>query len=411
MKLIDSYEALETAQTRYFRLQGGAGSGKSIAVAQHLLLLAMTQPGHRIFCFRKVGRTVRDSLFATFRDLISENNLRPAFSINQTMTRFQCLTTGVEIICMGMDDPEKIKSIKDPTLIWMEEATEFDRRDFRQLDLRLRKEGIQNGLILTYNPINTGSWIYTDLEQGQQLAGRETFLKTTFRDNPFLPPEYVSTLERLIDIDPHAHKVYALGEWSNDTKGLVFPNFKIIDSIPQEAQEKVVYGLDFGFVDPMALIKVCETESRIYLQELYYRSGEGIEHLIHFLRAYDLKSTSLIFCDSANPADIQRLYNAGFRGAQPATKGPGSIEAGIRMMHEKDLYVTADSFNLLKELREYRYHEDKTGRLLEGRPVDGNDHAIDAARYAVLSKQFKPHVGARTGGQVPIHKGMMKKVK
>lgn len=375
---VEAYEGIYTTQQRYVRLQGGAGSGKSIAIAQYLLITSMTQKGHRIFAFRKVGRTVKNSIFATFRDLISDYGLTSIFTINKTLNTLTCTSTGVEIICGGVDDPEKVKSIKDPTIIWMEEATEFNYGDFEQLNLRLRKEGIKNQLILSYNPISTENWIHDRLHVKQELSGKELYIKTTYKDNPFLPAEYKEALERLAKTNVNAYKVYTLGDWANLTEGLIFPNFNIIEEIPPELLDKRIHGVDFGFVDPMTLMRVVLHEDQMYIQQLYYRSGETIEQLIPHLSGHGIGATDSIYCDSAKPGEIQSMYNAGFRGAKPAIKGAGSIIAGIRKMHEYTINVTADSIETIKEFNKYCWKTDKDGNLMET-PIDEFNHCFTAS--------------------------------
>lgn len=394
VQTIEAYQEIFETEKRYLRLQGGAGSGKSIAVAQYLLITAMTVKGHRIFAFRKVGRTVKNSIFATFKDLISEYGLRDIFKINNTLYTITCTATGVEIICGGVDDPEKVKSIKDPTIIWMEEATEFNYSDFEQLNLRLRKQGIKNQLILSYNPISQDNWIYQRMHVGKELHGKELYLQTTYNDNPFLPDEYRQALERLQSTNGNAYKVYTLGEWANLTEGLIFPNYTIVDEFPVELMDKAIYGLDFGFVDPMALVRVGISGQDLYVQELYFRTGETIEQLCPHLNGFGVTGTDRVYCDSARPGDIQSLYNAGFRGAVPAVKGQGSILSGIRKLHEYNLHVTSDSTNLIGELGKYCWMKDKAEQLLE-KPIDDFNHGIDALRYAVYSHTYKPKSGTK----------------
>jgi phage terminase large subunit len=54
--------------------------------------------------------------------------------------------------------------------------------------------------------------------------------------------------------------------------------------------------------------------------------------------------------------------------------------------------VTSRSVNLIKELRNYKWREDKNGRVLN-EPVDAFNHAIDAARYAAMFNQSNPNFG------------------
>ena len=200
----EAYLPLFTYENRIVRLQGGAGSGKSIAMAQLFLFIAMQPDNNRLFVFRKVGRTVRDSVFQTFIDLINENDLSPFWNVNKS-TFTLTYQNGNSIICGGMDDPEKVKSIKDPTCIWMEEATEFSLMDFKQLNLRLRKEGARNQLFLSYNPINTDSWIYRKFVENDYPG--ELFIKTTHQDNDYLPEAYRQELHSLANTDKNYYKI------------------------------------------------------------------------------------------------------------------------------------------------------------------------------------------------------------
>ena len=389
IKRIDTYVPIYDTEKRYVRLQGGAGSGKSIAVAQYLLLLAMSEQGHRIFAFRKVGRTVKNSIFATFKDLIFDYNLGNVWKINNTLYTLTCIETGVEIICGGVDDPEKVKSIKDPTIIWMEEATEFNYGDFEQLNLRLRKQGIKNQLIISYNPISTDNWIYNRFHVKKELHGQELYIQSTYLDNPFLPDQYINSLQKLAKTNDSAFKVYTLGQWANLTQGLIFPSFTIIDQFPVELNDKAIYGLDFGFVDPMALVKVGLQDNRVFIHLEHYESGQTIEQLTPVMTSAGIKPNDIIYCDSARPGDIQSIYNAGFRGAKPAQKGQGSILSGIRKMHEYEIHVTASSTKLIEELGKYCWMKDKSDNYIE-KPIDDFNHAIDAIRYAIFTHTYRP---------------------
>ena len=392
--LLKKYHPLLSSKDRYIRLQGGAGSGKSIAVAQYLMIQAMGDPGHRIFAFRKVGRTVKNSIIATFQDLIRDYDLKEYWAVNKTERTFTFLETGVEIICGGVDDPEKVKSIKAPTIIWMEEATEFTYNDFTQLNLRLRKYGITNQLIMSYNPISTENWIHKRLHIGKELHGQELYIQSSHTDNLYIPDASRESLVRLALTNENAYKVYTLGEWANLTEGLIFPTYTIVDEFPVELMDRAIYGLDFGFVDPMALVRVGISGQDLYVQELFYRTGETIEQLVPHLNGFGVSGSDRIYCDSARPGDIQSLYNAGFRGAVPAVKGQGSILSGIRKLHEYKLHVTSDSINLISELGKYCWMKDKADQLLE-KPIDDFNHSIDALRYAVYSHTYKPSSGVK----------------
>ena len=396
------YGDLYTTDKFFVRLQGGAGSGKSIAIAQYLLMTALGEPGHRIYAFRKVGTTVKNSIFATFRDLISDYGLRQLFTINQTERRITCTATGVEIICGGMDDPEKIKSIKDPTIIWAEEATEFTRPDIDQLILRLRKEGIKNQLIVSYNPIDKRNWMYFALHVMKEWQGKELFIKSTYRDNPFLPERYVEHLKSLVTQNEKAFIVYSEGEWADMKEGLIFPEYELIEQFPEHLLDKCFYGIDFGFNDPLAVVRCAIDEKHLYVEELFFKTEQTIDDLLLFMPSLGIKGTDTIYCDSASPGSIEQISRAGYRRAVGSTKHQGSLASGITKLKEYTLRIVDSSVNLIEEIDGYVWKLDKFGKVIDGEPVDGNDHAIEAMRHAVYSKTFSPGGDKKIGPVVKM---------
>lgn len=214
---------------RYCNLRGGSGSSKSWTAAQKCLSWLLNPYGHkeRILVLRKVGRTVRNSVYALFDDQIKMYNLAVSPKI---ATLSFIAANGNEIITAGVDDVEKLKSITGITKIWIEEATEFTETDFEQIDLRLRgmhlsrgdaKQGFPDAyfqIIITYNPIHEKHWIkryfWDTQEEGGSYDAETMFnLVTTFRDNRFIDDQYKVKLEKLIATNPNLYRIYNLGEW------------------------------------------------------------------------------------------------------------------------------------------------------------------------------------------------------
>lgn len=380
-----------TSRRRYKRLQGGAGSGKSIATAKLILWRIMEKPGQRAFCFRKIRARVKHSIFSTFNDLLAEADMTRFWDINKSDLSFTYRPTGSEIICGGLDDEVKIKSIKDPTIIWMEEATEFVENDFIQLDLRLRKQNAQLEFFLTYNPVSKNNWVYKAFEVDRQFSGNEVFISTTYRDNPYLDANYKAMLAGLESRSYEHYKVYALGEWGEISRGLVFPDYEVVEEWPDVA---TVFGLDFGYNDPMALVEVAITADAFYARELFYASEVTVPDLLPRFPGFGIGPKDDVYCDSASPGSIQILYNGvdgvRYRGVKPAIKGADSIVAGISLLKSRPLRILAGSTNLIYELDRYTWDFDKEGELVEGKPVDAFNHAIDATRYAVFTHLYKP---------------------
>ena len=212
IKTNKAYKCAFESKHRYLVLKGGAGSGKSIAAVQKIILRVTTERGHRILCIRKVATTIRNSIYQLLVDKLLEYDIFSEFTINKSEMRFTHNATGNEILCAGMDDPEKIKSIAGITSVWCEEATELDELDFNQLELRVRGETENyKQFIITFNPISEQHWLkgrFFDVPDTETLI-----LNTTYKDNSFLDADYIYHLTERVKANPNLHKVYVLGEW------------------------------------------------------------------------------------------------------------------------------------------------------------------------------------------------------
>lgn len=373
----DIYYPLYKDTSRYLVLYGGAGSGKSVFAAQKILVRMLTEQPHRFLVARKVARTLRFSVFSLFQDLIAQWSLSPLFKINKSDMTITC-TNGNQIIFAGLDDVEKLKSIAGITGIWIEEASELEERDFHQLDLRLRGPTKHyKQIILTFNPISALHWLKKEFFDYKK--DNATVLKTTYKDNKFLDLEYAKVLEELKFKDRTYYNIYALGEWGI-LGNLVFTNY-VIEDIPlnDESYNAIYYGLDFGYNDPSVLIKIGWKDSEIYvLDEIYERHLTNTE-LIKLCESR-VDKRHLIIADSAEPDRIQEFKKAGFR-IQPCTKGKDSVKFGIDWLKRRKIHIHPSCVNTIKEIQTYKYREDKDGNVLD-EPVDFNNHAMDALRYA-----------------------------
>lgn len=248
MKVNEPYISFIETHARYCVLMGGAGSGKSIAAAQKILLRLTTEEKHRFLVLRKVKATIRSSVYQSFKDLIDLYNLESEFFINKTEMRFLHLPTGNEILCAGLDDPEKIKSVAGITSVWVEEATELEERDFNQLELRVRGETENyKQFIVTFNPVDEQHWLkkrFFDTEDAQVFK-----LKTTYKDNAFLDKDYIKHLTERVVANENLYKVYVLGQWGRATVGGEFYKcFKFSKQVKKiEYSKELALHVSFDF--------------------------------------------------------------------------------------------------------------------------------------------------------------------
>ena len=218
LKINEAYYPALMSQHRYLVLKGGAGSGKSIFAVQKLIVRITTEQKHRILCIRKVATTIRNSVYQLFVDKLIEYNLHSDFIINKSEMRFTHIPTGNELLCAGMDDPEKIKSIAGITSVWCEEATELDELDFNQLELRVRGETISyKQFIITFNPISDTHWLKKRFFD--RVDDEVYLMNTTYKDNAFLDDDYKHHLMNRVRENENLYKVYVLGDWGKTDFG------------------------------------------------------------------------------------------------------------------------------------------------------------------------------------------------
>jgi len=360
-------------KSRFVHLYGGAGSGKSVFAAQKLVIRMLSERAHKILLVRKVARTIRASQYSLLKSMIQNSGAFSYFSFKDVEMTITNELNGNEFITAGMDDREKIKSIHGVTAVWIEEATELERKDFTQINLRLR--GNTNNykqIILTYNPVNANHWLNKINMQNSVK------LKTTYKDNKFIDEEYKKVLEDLKSEDEEYYNIYALGEWGT-LRNIIFRPFEMTDNFPSEFDE-IIYGLDFGFNNKTALVEIGIRDNLYYLNELIYESRLTNADLISRMKELEIKYSNYIYCDSSEPNRIEEIRRAGFN-SHPAEK---SVKDGIDFLKRCKIISKPDNAGINAEVLSYSYKQDKDGNVLD-EPVKFNDHGVDAIRYAVYS--------------------------
>jgi phage terminase large subunit len=374
-------------KNRFLVLYGSAGSGKSVFAVHNLLIrilvgykLGVTQ---RFLLVRKTASSIRESVYAEIKKWITAWNLNDLVIPNKSNLSFE-FSNGSQIISVGVDDSEKLKSLSGITSIWIEEASQLSLQDFKQINLRLRGiDYTKMQIILTFNPISTLSWLRDYFFVNTKDTA--TINHSTWRNNPNLGEQYTQELVRLKDEDENYWKIYSEGLWG-ELKGLIYSNYQVVKEVPPKYKE-IVWGLDFGYNHYSALTKVGYYDDNFYLDEQIYQTNLTNKDLIKALKEkIPLKDrrSQLIYADNAEPARIEEINREGFI-CKPADK---SVSDGIDYCKRCKLKVTEYSSNLLKELQSYKYKEDKDGNTLE-EPLKFNDHACDSFRYAIYTHYGK----------------------
>ena len=356
---------------------GGAASGKSYDTAEKVLYKILAEPGHKYLVVRKVGRTLKHSVWDLLNAIISDWDMTGLFRTNKTDLSMFCKVNGNEILFTGLDDVEKLKSVYGITDIWIEEASEISETDFNQLNLRLRGHtAYKKQITLTLNPISALHWIkkrFFDNVERDTITHRSTYL-----DNKYLDRDTIETMEAITD--PYFKDVYVLGNWGV-LGNLVFTNYVIEEfDYDETTLENVCSGMDFGFVHASAIERIGFRDGEIYVfDELYGKGWTNPEFIANANEWFEERFE--ITADSAEPDRIKSWNDEGWfvTGAQ---KGPGSLGYGIDFMVARKIHIHATKCpNLARELPMFKRKEDKDGVAID-RFVEINDDGIAACRYA-----------------------------
>ena len=380
------YDIIDDYSNRIEVYYGGAGSGKSYGAFQKVLLKALKSK-RRVLVVRKVGATLKVSVWALMLSLLNASGMYSFSKINKSDFEIE-LPNGSIFIFKGLDDPEKIKSITDITDIVIEEATELTEDEFTQLNLRLRPKEKNPQIYMMFNPISKTNWVYNYFFCGNK-PDNCLVISTTYKDNKFLSKDYCKELEKLKDRNPAYYRIYALGEFATLDK-LVFTTYttKIISDDDVKGLPRWI-GLDFGYInDPSALVwgNIDTKNKKIYVCGEYVRKGMKNDEIAETMIDLGIHKDKS-YGDCAERKSIDEIKDKGIN-IDPTEKGKGSIIHGIQWIAQYELIVDERCYKVLEELENYTWKKDKkTGEYIN-EPVDTFNHTIDAIRYG-LNKYIK----------------------
>lgn len=393
-------------------LPGGRGSTKSSCFGIAIPLLIMTYPNVCAVCFRKIGNTVQTSVFSQVCWGIQQLGVEQFFHIPKTYaTPIEYIPTGQRIYFMGMDDPNKVKSIKMPKkehyvgITWFEELDQFaGENELRKVTQSTKRGGQLFWDFRSFNPpISRNNWANEFVEDYEIHPSKRTLIvRSTYLDVPqeWLGQEFFEEAEELKRKNPRAYEHEYMGI-PIGTGGDVFQNVEDFDSNKLiaigdkmkpvwQTFEWIYNGLDVGFaMDPTRFVKCYFDVSclDLYIFREFSTKHNRSETIFHQL--YDetklIDKTELL---TADPGGGGLFVIADFKAfgayVRPADKGPGSVDYGIKWLQGLN-HIFIDKRmcpETWKEFTTYEYEQDKDGNFISAYP-DENNHSIDAVRYAM----------------------------
>ena len=377
------FEYLFNYSKKFEVYYGGAASGKSVFVAQKILVKALNDK-RRVLILRKTMASQKESCWRLMLQLLSDWKIYGMCHINKSDMTI-ALPNGSLLLFKGLDDPEKIKSITDINDCWCEELTEFTAEDFDQLILRLRSTKPNTQFFVTFNPVSKANHCYKRWFAPEAVVGDDTFiLKTTYKSNRFVPKDYIRNLEMMMITNPTYYKIYALGEFCTLDK-LVFNNWKVEEFDHTKLKGELLCGLDFGYVNDLTAFSasILDEENKIlYIFKEWCEKGKTNEEISRAISSLGFSKSSII-CDSAEPKSIEELKRNGLVRVKPSVKGKDSILNGIQRMQQYRIIIHPSCTNTITEFENYSWKKDKQSDEYINEPIDDFNHSIDSIRYSI----------------------------
>jgi phage terminase large subunit len=348
-------------------VQGGTSASKTYSILAVLIDKALRKDGLEISIVAESIPHLRRGALKDFIKILKWTNRFNDQQLNKSLLTYQ-FKNGSVVEFFSADDASKLRGARRD-ILYINECNNVTFESYNELAIRTKRE-----VYLDFNPANE-FWVHKELKDEPDTD----FIILTYKDNEALDESIVSQIEKNRDKAATSSywanwwRVYGLGEVGS-LEGVVFNNWKEIDTIPKEAK-LIGIGLDFGYTnDPTAAIEIYNYNGTRIINELVYRTG-----MVNSDIAKILPSGIIIYADSSEPKSIEEIRRQG-KTIKGVTKGADSINYGIDVMQRQDYLVTKQSTNLIKELRSYCWDTDKQGQRMR-KPIDHYNHAIDALRY------------------------------
>jgi phage terminase large subunit len=344
--------------------QGGQGSSKTYSILQLIYLIAKKEK-KRITIASYALPHLKQGAMADFEKILESFGENPAALKNVTESTYYIGESSVEFF--GIEgNVAKAHGPRRDILFINECNRKITYEIFDQLSSRT-----QGTVFLDFNP-DQEFWLHEKVLPNF----KHTLIKSNYLDNPWLPDNEVQNILMKKDKPGFENwwRVYGMGELGK-LEGAIFMNWRYGDfdtSLPYG------FGLDFGFNDPDAMVKVAVSHKLkiIYWDEKIYKSGNSAEQLKLLMDAY-CNRNDMIVADCADArmiAQLRRYFNI-----RPTNKKKWTVAEAIKVMQDYEIVITEGSYNLAKELNNYIWNDKKAGI-----PIDGFDHLIDAGRYYFL---------------------------
>ena len=372
----------------HYMFKGGRGSTKSSFISIVIPLLIIQHNDIHAVCMRKVGETLKDSVFAQILWAIEEMQITHLFKVTTKPMEITYIPTGQKILFRGLDKKEKIKGIKLPfgriAVAWYEELDQFNgMEEIRSVNQSLIRSDGHNWIFYAFNPpISKNNWVNEEslIEREDRLIIHKNYIDVPKK---WLGEQFWIEAEHLKKTKELTYRHEYLGEVTG-TGGDVFNNLVLRTITDEEIQtmDQFLYGVDYGFaVDPTSWGKFFYHNNKLWIVDEIYEFGLSNKQLTEKIKSKGV-TREPITADSSEPKSISEMKDYGLN-MQKAKKGPDSREFTYKFLQSLDEIIIDRNRtpNACREFSGYEYDRNKDGQFISRYP-DGNDHFIDCCRYA-----------------------------
>lgn len=365
--------------TFYKVIQGGMSSSKTFSILIILIGYAESYPNSLITVAGMTYNHLATGAMRDFKNIMKGTDRWDDNNFNKS-SKIYTFINGSQIEFLSLDNMTSRGPRRD--VLFVNEANGISYETFDQLAGRTR-----DFVILDYNP-SAKFWAHEELLERQK--NRTSFLVLTYQDNEALSKQEKENIEsrkpKKGEEPSNWWVVYGLGQIGS-LEGNIYAGWQETSTEEIMKGKLIRYGLDFGFSnDETAMVAIYELENdTIGIIELVYQKKILGSQYPEVLQSHGVDSNVLIVADSARPEIIAEIKNKGFR-IIGADKNPGSVKRGIDRVSQKQILYCGKE--LKQEYLSYAWRKKRTGEILD-EPQDGNDHLMDALRYAIddLSKK------------------------
>lgn len=385
------YGAFWRCRARYRVVKGGKASKKSSTAALWYIYQLMKYPAANLLVVRRVYATLADSAFAQLCWAARRLGVAHLWKATKNPLEMRYQPTGQRILFRGLDDADKIASTTVETgvlcWVWVEEAFEIATEEaFNRLDLSVPRGRVPDPLFkqttLTFNPWSGRHWLK---RRFFDEPGEDVYTMTAdYRCNEFLDETDRAIYEAMRERQPRRYAVAGLGDWGV-AEGLIFDRWTVEPFDPAALPERCrhVFGLDYGYTnDPTAFIAMAadQADKVLYIYDEHYERRMLNSDIAAMLTRKGVRKER-IRADSAEPKSNEELRRLGIPRILAAAKGADSVRSGIARLQEYRMVVHPRCVNTAAELAAYTWDEREDGPL--NRPIDRDNHLMDAMRYAM----------------------------